>query len=153
MISNTLIFNTGYRVGSNPVLSELFRSFELQCPVQRSLTPKWDLSWVLVCLQKAPYEPLHKASKLHITIKTAFLLALATAKIYSDIHALAMDANHLRFSQSDGSVSLIVQTGFLAKNQLPSICPDPVVIPSLARTCKREHLDRPMPDKSIEVLP
>ena len=25
---------------SNPVLSELIRSFELQCPVQRSLTPK-----------------------------------------------------------------------------------------------------------------
>ena len=61
----------------------------------------------------------------------AFLLNLATAKICSEIHALAMDPNHLRFNQSDGSVSLIVQTGFLAKNQLPSICPDPIVIPSL----------------------
>ena len=28
---------------------------------------------------------------------------------------------------------------FFAKKQLPSICPDPLVIP---RTCKREHLDR-----------
>ena len=37
---------------------------------------------------------------------------------------------------------LIVQTGFLAKNQLPSICPDPIVIPSLPRICKREHSDR-----------
>ena len=36
---------------------------------------------------------------------------------------------------------LLVQTGFLAKNQLPSICPDPIVIPNLARICKREHLD------------
>ena len=54
-----------------------------------------------------------------------------------------MDSNHLRFSQSDGSVSLIVQTGFLAKNQLLSICiSDPIVIPNLAQTCKREHLDR-----------
>ena len=40
-------------------------------------------------------------------IKTAFLLALATAKRCSEIHALAMDANHLRFNQSDGSVFLI----------------------------------------------
>ena len=80
MISNTLKFKTGNRIGSNPVFSELIRSFKLQRPVQRSLTPKWDLSWVLVCLQKAPYEPLHKASKLHVTIKIAFLLALATAK-------------------------------------------------------------------------
>ena len=62
MISNTLKFKTGNRIGSNPVLSELIRSFELQRPVQRSLTPEWDLSWVLVCLQKAPYEPLHKAT-------------------------------------------------------------------------------------------
>ena len=43
------------------------------------------------------------------------LLALTTAKRCSEIHALAMDSNHLRFNQSDGSVSLIVQTGFLAK--------------------------------------
>ena len=91
---------------------------------------------------KSPYEPLHKASKVHVKIKTAFLLALATAKRCSEIHALAMDANHLRFSQADDSVSLIVQTGFLAKNQLLSICPDPIVIHNLARTCKREHLDR-----------
>ena len=140
MISNTLKFKTGNRVGSNPVLSELIRSFEMQRPVQRSLTPKWDLSWVLTCLQKAPYEPLHKKSKLHVTIKTAFLLALVTAKRCSEIHALAMDANYLRFNQSDGSVSLKVQTGFLA--QLPSISPDPIVIPSLARTCKREQSDR-----------
>ena len=57
--------------------------------------------------------------------------SLATAKRCSEIHALAMDTkNHLWFNQSDGSVSLIVQTGFLAKNQLPSICPDPIVIPN-----------------------
>ena len=115
MISNTLKFKTGNRIGSNPVLSELIRSFELQRLVQRSLTPKWDLSWVLVCLQKPPFEPLDKASKFHVTIKTAFLLALATAKRCSEIHALAMDSQHLRFNQSDGSVSLILKSGFLAK--------------------------------------
>ena len=74
-------------------------------------------------------------------LKTAFLLALATAKRCSEIHALAMDSNHLRFNQSDGSVSLIVQTRFLTKNQIPSICPDPILIPNLARICKREHSD------------
>ena len=43
MISNTLKFKTGNRIGSiriNKILSELIRSFELQRPVQRSLTPK-----------------------------------------------------------------------------------------------------------------
>ena len=61
MISNTHKFKTGN--GSNSVLSELIRSFELQRPEQRS---KWDLSLVLICLQKAPFEPLDKASKLHV---------------------------------------------------------------------------------------
>ena len=142
MISNTLKFKTGNRIKSNPVLSDLIRSFELQRPVQRSLAPKWDVSWVLVCLQKTPFELLDKASKFHITIKTAFLLALATAKRCSEIHALAMDSQHLRFNQTDGSVSLMLKSGFLAKNQLPSVKPDPVVLPSLARICKREHIDR-----------
>ena len=59
-----------------------------------------------------------------------------------EIHALAMDSNRLRFNQSDGSVSLIVQTGFMAKNQFPSICPEPILISNFARICKREHSDR-----------
>ena len=142
MISSMLKFKSGNRISSNPLLSELIRFFELQRPVQRSLTPKWDFSWVLICLQKTPYEPLHSASKLHVTIKSDFLPALAMAKRCSEIHALAMDSNHLRFNQSDGSASLVLQTGFLAKNQLLSICPDPIVIPYLARKCKREHLAR-----------
>ena len=37
---------------------------------------------------------------------------------------------------------MIVQTVFLAKNQHPSIYPDPIVIPNSARICKREHSDR-----------
>ena len=53
-----------------------------------------------------------------------------------------MDSEHLRFNQSDGSVSLMVQPEVLAKNQLPSICPDPIVIPNLARISNREQPDR-----------
>ena len=36
----------------------------------------------------------------------------------------------------------MVQPEFLAKNQLPSICPDPIVIPNLARISNKEHPDR-----------
>ena len=61
-----------------------------------------------------------------------------------------MDLHHLRFNQSDRSISLIVQTGFLVKNQLPSVKPDPIIIHNLARICKREHADRLL--CSIRVL-
>ena len=91
---------------------------------------------------------------LHVMFKTAFLLALATAKRCSGIHALAMVSAHLRFNHFDGSVSPIVLTGFLAKNQLPSICLDPIVIHNLARTSKREHSDRLLcPIRALKFYP
>ena len=62
-----------------------------------------------------PYEPLHKASRFHLTLKTVFLLAMATARRVSEIHAFSMDSGHLRFNQSDGSVSLRTQSGFWQK--------------------------------------
>ena len=53
-----------------------------------------------------------------------------------------MDSQHLRFNQTECSVSLMLKTGFLAKNQLPPVKPDPIVVPNLAQICKKEHLDR-----------
>lgn len=141
-ISNTLKFTSDINIGSDPIISELIRSFELQRPVQRSLAPKWDLSCVLSSLCSEPYEPLHKASRFHLTLKTVFLLAMATARRVSEIHAFSMDSEHLRFNQSDGSVSLRTQPGFLAKNQFPSICPDDILVQNLARTVKFNDFNR-----------
>ena len=103
IISNTLKSDN---IGSDPIISVLIKSFELQRPVQRSLAPKWDLSCVLSSLCSEPYELLHKASRFHLTLKTIFLLAMATARSVSEVHTFSMDSGHLRFNQSDGSVSL-----------------------------------------------
>ena len=105
-------------VGSDPIISELMKAFELQTPVHRSLLPKWDLACVLFSLCNEPYEPLHKASLLNLTRKTVSLLAMATASRVSEIHAFSVDSEHLRFNKSNGSVSLRTQTGFLAKNHI-----------------------------------
>lgn len=142
MISNTLKFKKGANIGSDPTISDLIRSFEFQRPVQRSLYPKWDLSCVLNTLCKEPYEPLSKASLLHLSQKTVFLLTLATAGRISEIHALAMDPDHLRFNDDDGSVSLRTQAGFIAKNQLPSVCSAEILVPNLARTVKDKDFNR-----------
>ena len=53
-----------------------------------------------------------------------------------------MEEGHLRFNTTNGSVSLLCQTGFLAKNQLPSVAPKPFSIPSLSQTCGRNDEDR-----------
>ena len=60
----------------------------------------------------------------------------------SEIHALSIDPGYLRFNQSDGSVSLRTEPGFLAKNQLPSICPDDIMVQNLAITVKRNDFNR-----------
>lgn len=141
MLSHTLSFRGIKDVGSNHVISDLIRSFELARPVTRSLTPKWDLSCVLWSLTKAPYEPLAKASLSHLTWKTVFLLTMASAKRRSEIHALSIEDNHIRFN-ADDSVTLLCQTGFLAKTQLPSVAPKPFTIPSLSRDLSRSDPDR-----------
>jgi hypothetical protein len=142
MLSNTLKFKGGESIGSNPFLSELMRSFELERPVSRSLTPKWDLYCVLWSLTKTPYEPLSGASIKFLTMKTVFLLAFATARRRSELHAFSVEEGCLRFNKSDGSVSLLCQPGFLAKNQLPHILPEPINVPSLANSCGRDDTDR-----------
>ena len=49
--------------------------------------PKWNLSVVLNELTKAPFEPMKDTDLKYLTIKTAFLLALASGKRCSEIHA------------------------------------------------------------------
>ena len=109
-ISNTLKYKTGYDFGTHPVLSELIKSFAIQRPVDRSLAPKWDLAFVLSHMCKAPFEPLDKASLFYLSVKTVFLVTLAIARRVSEVHALSMDSDHLRFSNLDGSLILTVFT-------------------------------------------
>ena len=107
-------------------------------PKGRRGIPSWNLSLVLHQLTKAPFEPLKEASLKHLTFKTVFLLALASGKRRSEIHAwLHKNIRH----QSDWSkVSLYPSPSFLSKNQLAKEGPDnvaPVVIPALAPSLDR----------------
>ena len=98
----------------------------------------WNLSLVLHQLTRAPFEPLKDASLKHLTFKTVFLLALASGKRRSEIHAWLF--KNIR-NQSDWSnVSLYPSPSFLSKNQLAREGPNsvaPVVIPALAPTLDR----------------
>ena len=48
--------------------------------------PEWNLS-VLNELTKVPFEPMKDTDLKHLTLKIAFLLALASVKRHSEIHA------------------------------------------------------------------
>ena len=127
--------NTSVNVGKDENLTRLLDSFHRDRPKGRRGVPAWNLSLVLHQLRKAPFEPLRKASLKHLTFKTVFLLALASGKRRSEIHAwLNKNIRH----QADWSkVSLYPSPSFLAKNHLAKEGPEcvaPVVIPALAPT-------------------
>ena len=127
--------DTSINVGKDDNLTRLLDSFHRDRPKGRRGVPAWNLSLVLHQLTKAPFEPLRKASLKHLTFKTVFLLALASGKRKSEIHAwLNKNIRH----QADWSkVSLYPSPSFLAKNHLAKEGPEcvaPVVIPALAPT-------------------
>ena len=79
--------NTSINVGKDDNLTRLLDSFHRDRPKGHRGVPTWNLSLVLHQLTKAPFEPLRKASLKHLTFKTVFLLALASGKRRSEIHA------------------------------------------------------------------
>ena len=80
--------------------------------------PKWDLVLVLNSLLKSPYEPITSCTLKHLTHKTVFLVAFATAARINEIHALSADK--VAHSHKWKSVTLEVRDDFVAKNQSPS---------------------------------
>ena len=65
----------------------LLSSFHWDRPKSFRNLPKWNLSVVLNELTKAPFEPMKDTDLKHLTLKTTFLLALASSKRRSEIHA------------------------------------------------------------------
>lgn len=85
----------------------------------RTRVPAWDLRVVLHYLMSPQFEPLCDASLRSLTLKTAFLLALASGRRASEVHALSGLQHDVSYER-DGSASLVFLPEFLAKNQNPS---------------------------------
>ncbi|VDI81493.1 Hypothetical predicted protein [Mytilus galloprovincialis] len=118
-IARTISLSGGSDFGDNEFLSLLIKNFCLNRPRQRRLVPSWDLGLVLKVLQFSPFEPLHSASFKFLSYKCCFLIALATGRRRSEIHALSISESCLRFASDKSSVTLLTDPSFLAKNQLP----------------------------------
>ena len=77
----------GHHISQSSNLHRLLFSFHRDHPKSSRNLPKWNLSVVLNELTKAPFEPMKDTDLKHPTLKTAFLLALASGKRRSEIHA------------------------------------------------------------------
>ena len=96
---------TGYFLAFTGIVPKISRDFQ-----------KWNLSGVLNELTKAPFEPMKDKDRKYLALKIAFLLALASGKCHSEIHALV--ANKVSNLGQWEKVALFLSSDFIAKNQL-----------------------------------
>lgn len=112
--------------GSARVVSDVIKGAALKqarCPRR---VPAWDLFLVLAYLRGSPFEPLRYCSLHDLTLKTVFLVTLASGRRCSEIHGLSGLEADIAFERN-GSISLRFLPEFLAKNQVPGD-PSPVVL-------------------------
>lgn len=105
----------GKTVGQHPLICRFMKGARRALPVSRPLSPSWDLELVLDALSAAPFEPLDKADLKVLSFKTALLLALASAKRVSEIHALSVHSACMQFMQGDVGVALKPNPAFMPK--------------------------------------
>jgi len=105
----------GIPLGQNRDLRDLIAGMSQLRPVKKSLLPNWNLPLVLNRLIKEPFEPMQSADLKFVTLKTAFLLAVASGRRVSEIHALSIDSGHLRWEKS--GVRMRTNPHFMAKNE------------------------------------
>ena len=91
----------------------MFMSMESARPRFMPVLPQWDLGIVLEALSKPPYEPLSEASLKHLTLKTVFLLAMASAGRRSELQALVFDPQYIQFKPKGTGVTLYFTLEFM----------------------------------------
>ena len=107
---------TARHIAHNADLHRFLSSFHRHGPKSSRNRPKWNLFVVLNELTKAPFEPMKDTDLKHLTLKTAFLLALASGKRRIEIHAWV--ANKVSNLGQWEKVALFPSSDFIAKNQL-----------------------------------
>ena len=85
---------TGLDLAASSAVSWMSRHFKRLCPPREIRPSDWNLSLVFRCLSRPPFEPHKLASDKHLTWKTVFLLALASAKRVSELHGLSFRVRH-----------------------------------------------------------
>ncbi|KAL0200730.1 hypothetical protein M9458_003917, partial [Cirrhinus mrigala] len=105
----------GTTVGQHPLIRRFMKGARRSLPVIKRVIPEWDLSMVLEVLSRYPFEPLGDISLKLLSLKTALLLALASTKHVSDLHALSVHSSCMKFSISGDKVLLRPNPAFMPK--------------------------------------
>ena len=105
----------GKTVGAHPLMIRFMKGVHRAKLTSSPLFPDWDLSVVLGALCGPPFEPLESVDLKILSLKTVLLVALTTTKRVSDIGALSVAPECMRFRGDGGKVWLKPNVKFLPK--------------------------------------
>lgn len=98
------------------LLRDVIRGIDAASPSSPRRAPQWDLSVVLDFLRASPCEPLRSLDRKMLTLKTVFLVMLASGRRSSEVNGLSgLDSDISR--ERDGAFVLKFLPEFRAKNQ------------------------------------
>ena len=141
--------------GQHPLVCQFMKGARRLRPVSRSLTAPWDLSVVLDALSRPPFEPLQQVELKVLSFKTALLLALASAKRVSDIHALSVNPSCMQFLMGDSKVLLKPNPAFVPKVFNPALSYRPIELsafhPPPFGTQEHERLNALCPVRALRT--
>lgn len=140
-ISSTIRQMGGPSLSDAPLLRDIVRGAALSAPRSAKRAPAWDLFLVLASLREPPYEPIHTTSLKLLTLKTAFLIALASGRRCSEVHALSGIPDDVA-REPHGAFSLRFLPDFLAKNQSPDAPSPSILIKPLSSILAPDDPDR-----------
>jgi integrase len=118
-------------LSNDKTATDLLASFRNQRPRVQPQFPEWVVAFVLYCLTKAPWEPLEQVSLKRLTLKTFFLILLASGRRTSDVGAI--DVSRISFKR-DRSVTMYPAREFVPKTRAAKeggTAFAPIVLPSL----------------------
>ncbi|KAK7896412.1 hypothetical protein WMY93_021737 [Mugilogobius chulae] len=140
--------------GQHPLICSFMKGARRLRPVSKSLVAPWDLTTVLNALSHPPFEPLHQVDLKWLSIKTALLLALASAKRVSDIHALSVSTSCMQFIRGGSKVLLKPNPAFMPKVFNPTLSCLPIELSALSPLSdaeERQQLHALCPVRALRV--
>lgn len=100
-------------LSKHPLVTSFIKGSQRVCPRVPDSLPVWDLQLVLNSLLYDPFEPLLTTRLDWLTLKTAFLVVVTTAKRVGELQAFSVDSRY--YSSSDAGVRLRLNPVFLPK--------------------------------------
>ena len=133
----------------DPVLRDLIKGFRRERPIPSRHVVEWDIHMVLEFFRSQRFSDTVTLSDRELTLKTVFLLALATGKRRSELHALSANVQWMKGEETGVLLSPLAE--FVSKTHIASRglgALQPITVPSL---CGETQTDRLLcPVKTLE---